>query len=164
MPSQHQAADRRERRQFDDRHVDEAARWLDREVIGRADRETIVRTLIQSIDRVARVRGWRAAERRLARLDDRQPRTGIVRALDQREDELADRGERPDRLMVGPREPCDCCDGDETTAAEVREQRAAEREKRLGGYSPSSVSADQSSGDESEAATLAAFADGGESA
>lgn len=91
----------------DDPHADEAARWLDREIIGRSDRAAVVKTLIQSIDRLARVRAWRAVELNLADRDDRAPRAGIMRALQQREDQLEEIGERPGRLErreVGPTE------------------------------------------------------------
>lgn len=92
------------RRRFDDPHADEAARFLDRDV----DADD-VRPLVRGMDRIARVRAWRAVERALGRGVGGGPRSDVLDLLDDREATLEEIGERPDRLAHGPREDCACC-------------------------------------------------------
>ena len=61
---------------------EDPARWLDWSILGERDRERLVRTRIESIDRIEMVRAWKAVERRLGRGDDGGPRSGIIRRLD----------------------------------------------------------------------------------
>jgi len=79
---------------------EDPARWLDWSIPGERDRERMVRTRIESIDRIEVIRAWKAVERRLGRGEDGGPRSGIVQALDEREGVLEEIGERPDRLEV----------------------------------------------------------------
>ena len=79
---------------------EDPARWLDWSILGERDRERMVRTRIESIDRIEVIRAWKAVERRLGRGEDGGPRSGIVQALDEREGVLEEIGERPDRLEV----------------------------------------------------------------
>lgn len=88
---------RSRRRRFDDPHADEAAQFLDRDV-GASD----VAPMIRGMDRIARVRAWRAVERNLGRGVDNGPRSGVLSLLDDREATLEEIGERPDRLPHGP--------------------------------------------------------------
>jgi len=78
---------------------EDPARWLDWSIPGERDRERMVRTRIESIDRIEVIRAWKAVERRLGRGEDGGPRSGIVQALDEREAVLEEIGERPDRLV-----------------------------------------------------------------
>jgi len=82
---------------------EDPARWLDAEILGTGTkhidgRSRMVRTRIESIDRIEVVRAWKAVERRLGRSDDGGPRSGIIQALDEREGVLEEIGERPERL------------------------------------------------------------------
>lgn len=54
----------------------------------------LVEARIQGIDRRDRLSAWKAVERRL----DRGPRKPVIELLEQRERELEELGERPDRL------------------------------------------------------------------
>ena len=99
MPSQNQGGSRRDRRRFDDDLADDAARWLDWDLMSDSDQRSMVETLIKSIDQTERLRAWVAVERRLAALDDREPRAKIMQWLDQREEWLHLHGDRDDRLQ-----------------------------------------------------------------
>ncbi|MCU4799783.1 hypothetical protein OB920_05310 [Halobacteria archaeon HArc-gm2] len=91
----------RDRERFPDlgeRLGEDPARWLDWPILGNRDRERFVKTRIESIDRVAVLRAWKAVERRLGRGESGGPRSGIIDALDEREAVLDEIGERPDRL------------------------------------------------------------------
>ncbi|WP_226010509.1 hypothetical protein [Halomicrobium salinisoli] len=162
MPSTSQGGPQRQRRRFDDEHADEAARWLDWDLLQHDDREEILWSLIDGMDSLDRVRAWRAAERRLAAEDGREPRAKVMQRLDQREEWLELHGERPDRLTFGPRRSCDCCDDDGLTAAEVRERRHEQRERASSGRSSSYESPTRHESGTSTS-SLADFAtDGGE--
>ena len=121
--------------------------------------EAFVRARIRGIDRIAVCRAWRAVERALGRGPDGGPRERIIALLEQRERELEDIGERPDRLEHGPWPSCDCCDGESLSAEDLREQRAQKRSKA------GSLTTDKSKGGaktSSSASTLSEFAtDGG---
>lgn len=168
MPSQNQPADTSDRlRAYQPRIDEDPARWLDWDLLADQDRAEMVRTLIDGIDSLERIRAWRAVERLLANDDHNddarnqldEPRGPIMQRLDQREEWLRLHGERPDRLPFGPRESCDCCPADGfTTAAELRERREGETPT----YSPSSVDTSASS-PTTEPTALDAFAtDGGQ--
>ncbi|SFS00219.1 hypothetical protein SAMN05216559_2328 [Halomicrobium zhouii] len=90
---------------------EDPARWLDAEILGIGSkhvdgRSRMVRDRIESLDRIEVVRAWKAVERRLDRGDDGGPRSGIIEALDEREADLDEIGERPNRLE-GRDEPRD---------------------------------------------------------
>jgi len=133
------------------------ARWLDRDLITpgavrqdierAADRSiqdvrlipdqnvssgiTFVESRIRGIDTIEAVRAWKAVERALGRGPDGGPRDAVIELLDEREAELEEIGERPDRLEHGPRLPpawttvessatwTDTEDGSRPTAASV---------------------------------------------
>ena len=98
MPSQNQGGSQRQRRRFDDDLADEAARWLDWDLLNHKRRRQVVRSIIKGIDRLERVRAWKAAEKIIASEHDREPRAKILQWLDQREDWLEMYGDRDDRL------------------------------------------------------------------
>lgn len=173
MPSQNQPADTSDRLQCPALVEDigeDPARWLDWDLLADTARAEIVRTLIDGIDTVERLRAWRAVERKLANDDENDgarnpledPRGRIMQRLDQREEWLKLNGERPDRLAFGPRECCDCCEVDGyLTAADLREREAEEMGRRSEGYSPSGVDTSQTT-PETEAPGLGELAtDGG---
>jgi hypothetical protein len=142
---------------------EDPARWLDWDFLADAGRKSLVMSLINGMDTLQRLRAWRAVERRLAARDDREPRAAIMQRLDQREEWLELHGERPDRLPHGPRESCDCCDGDGfVTASDLRERDRRESERLRSGYSPDGVDTNETAS-QTEEVGLEAFADGGES-
>ncbi|SFR92584.1 hypothetical protein SAMN05216559_1104 [Halomicrobium zhouii] len=49
---------------------EDPARWLDWPILVERDRERLVRTRIESIDRIEVIRAWKAVERALGRGDD----------------------------------------------------------------------------------------------
>jgi hypothetical protein len=166
MPSRNQPADTSERMRCPtlvESIGEDPARWLDADLLADDDRASMVKTLIDGIDSLQRVRAWRAVERRLAARDDRDPRAPIMQRLDQREEWLKLHGERVDRLPYGPRESCDCCDADGfVTAAEIRERREDEWARRSDGYTVTGANTGEGS-PETEATGLDVFAtDGGE--
>jgi len=91
----------------------------------------MVRTRIESIDRIEVIRAWKAVERRLGRGEDGGPRSGIVQALDEREGVLEEIGERPDRLEVRT-EPQNLAPVETRLAGPARRRRA----RRPVGVSP----------------------------
>ena len=98
MPSENQGGSQRQRRRFDDELADNAARWLDWDLLNHPDRRQTVRSIIKGIDRLDRVRVWKAAEKIIANERDREPRAKIMQWLDQREEWIELQGERRDRL------------------------------------------------------------------
>lgn len=108
MPSEHQGAvtdDRRER--FPGLREDlgeDPARFLDRPLFGSNPQTSgegvFIRARIRGIDEIAVVRAWTAIERRL----ERGPREKVLDLLDEREAELAEIGERPDRCESADRD------------------------------------------------------------
>lgn len=101
IPSQSQGGGEWQRRRFEGLKEDigeDPARWLDWDLIRDDDRRNIALTLIDSIDRIERIRAWKAVERALAVEHGREPRSRIIQRLDQREGWLELHGERPDRL------------------------------------------------------------------
>ena len=174
MPSQNQPADTSDRMRCPklvEEIGEDPARWLDWDLLADSQRASIVRTLIDGIDSIQRVRAWKAVEYRLANDDKNdgarnpldEPRAAIMQRLDQREEWLELNGERPDRLPYGPHESCDCCDADGfVTAAELRERIEAEWSRRSDGYQTTGADTSETS-PTSEAIGLDAFAtDGGE--
>lgn len=104
-----------DRYRSEDRHADEAGRFLDRDVTA----EDLM-PLIRGMDRIARIRAWKAVERKLGRGVGGGPRSEILEALEERETMLEVIGERPDRLTHGPRQSYDQVGEPPKTAAEVR--------------------------------------------
>ena len=173
MPSQNQPADTSDRLRCPNLVEDigeDPARWLDWDLLADPERAEIVRTLIDGIDSMQRLRAWRGVEQKLANDDENgdarnpleEPRGPIMQRLDQREQWLELNGERPDRLPDEIDKSCDCCDGDGfVTAAELRKRDAEEMRRRSGGYSPSGVDTSETT-PETEATGLGEFAtDGG---
>jgi len=184
VPSTHQSAASGDRERFPEVAEvigEDPARWLDRDLFDhgvtrhrwiegdpypeyapRPDEDVsapgqMIRDRIQGIDDLSVIARWLEVEHALGR----GPRDRVVELLEARAAELKEIGERPERLQYGPREPCDCCGDDGPTAADLREKREREREKRVGGYETTSA-VEQQSNDETEASTLGAFAtDGG---
>lgn len=105
MPSTNQAGSSRERERSDDPLVDEAYRWLDREIIAVEDpggcrsREKVVKSIIEGIDTLARARAWRAAEKDLERGEGENPREGILQAIEDRVSFLESNGDRSERCQ-----------------------------------------------------------------
>jgi hypothetical protein len=73
---------------------EDPARYLDRSLASGNGRE-LAFARIPGIDRLEVVNAWRAAERRLATRDDREPRGKLLDLLDEREAYLQEHGERP---------------------------------------------------------------------
>lgn len=122
-----------DRYRSEDRHADEAGRFLDRDVTA----EDLM-PLIRGMDRIARIRAWKAVERKLGRGVGGGPRSEILEALEERETMLEVIGERPDRLTHGPRQSYDQVGEPPKTAAEVR----AEKQRGLVETSDEDVVAD----------------------
>ncbi|SDJ33799.1 hypothetical protein SAMN05216226_102192 [Halovenus aranensis] len=104
MPSSSQHAAGHDREEFARLRRDfgeDPARFLDHDLIQDSDKRQLAMARIRGIDRIEVIRGWIAVERAL----DRPTRTGIIRALEEREDTLQEIGERPERLQFGPRRP-----------------------------------------------------------
>jgi len=173
MPSTHQASDDGERLRCPnliEAIGEDPARWLDRPIVGHPNRETVVRTLIDGMDSLERVRAWKACELRLAnpQEDDNprnpldEPRGAIIQRLDQREEWLQLHGERADRVPLGPREPCDCCGGEpELTAADLRERDRREVERLAEAHKSGGVDTSETTST-TDVATLGQYAtDGG---
>lgn len=174
MPSTNQGSNRTERLRcptLKDDIGEDPARWLDADMLANPDRKELVWSLIHGIDTYARLRAWRAVELKLANDDENgdarnpldEPRSAILKRLNQREEWLDLHGERPDRLPIGPRESCGCCDSDEfVTAEELRERDRQESAHRTKGYDTGSVDTTKTS-PETQAVKLGEFAtDGGE--
>ncbi|WP_135830655.1 hypothetical protein [Halorussus halobius] len=77
------------------------ARFLDHDLVETGPEDTdhslarMVRDRISGIDRLEVIGAWRAAERRLASEQDREPRQAVLNLLDDREAFLQEHGERP---------------------------------------------------------------------
>lgn len=198
MPSEHQSADTSQRLRcpaLEESIGEDPARWLDRDLMTRTTRRQepdtsdsltamrlvvdksvsspweTVRSVIDGIDSLERIRAWRAVERKLANDEHNdgarnpleEPRGAVMNRLDQREQWLKIHGERPDRLPFGPRESCDCCEADGfMTAAEIRERKAEEWSRRSDGYTATGADTSETAS-QTEEVGLEAFADGGES-
>jgi len=174
MPSTQQAGDRSDRLRCPklvEQIGEDPARWLDRDLLADSQRAEIIRTLIDGMDSIQRVRAWKGVEKKLANDDANddarhpldEPRAAIMQRLDQREEWLKLHGERADRLPEEIDKSCDCCDGDGfVTAAELRERREDEWKRRSDGYSAEGADTNES-GPETEEVGLDAFAatDGG---
>lgn len=174
MPSTNQSSDRRERLHCDrlqDRIDEDPARWLDWDLLSRPDRRKLVYSLIDGIDSYERLAAWRSVERKLANdrfaeqvaIDIDEPRGPIMQRLDEREGWLELHGERPDRLLCGPRPPCECCDGEaEVTPADLRKRDKAAAQRLVDTHQSAGVDTNETS-PRTETSTLGAFAtDGGE--
>lgn len=70
---------------------EDPARYLDRDVSAKT-----LAPMIRGMDRIERIRAWKAVERAI----DRGPRPGIIDALEEREERLVEIGERPDRSVA----------------------------------------------------------------
>jgi|GEM_PF-5337179 len=81
------------------------ARFLDWDLVGHADRKGLLKSRIRGIDKIAVCRAYWAAEHHPDVGPTDGPREGVLRLLDQREEFLEEHGERPERLMFGPRRP-----------------------------------------------------------
>ena len=173
MPSENQAGDRSDRLRCPnlvERIGEDPARWLDWDLLADSQRAEMVRTLIDGIDTIERIRAWRGVERKLANDDENDgarhpledPRAAIMQRLDQREQWLELHGERPDRLPDEIDKSCDCCEADGfVTAAELRARRDEEWARRSDGYEASGADTSETS-PTTEATGLDAFAtDGG---
>jgi|GEM_PF-1965809 len=99
MPSQNQGGSQRQRRRFDDDLADEAARWLDWDLLNHKQRRQVVRSIIKGIDRIERVNAWQVAEEMIAHERGREPRAKILQWLDQRREWLELHGDRDERLQ-----------------------------------------------------------------
>lgn len=127
---QHRAADLA-REQFPDLREDigeDPARFLDHDLLDDVGMRDLALTRIESIDKLAVISAWRAVERRL----DRQTRQAILDALDEREADLEELGERPDRLGHGPRRPPSWFDS-ASESADDEPRNAHERLQRMRG-------------------------------
>ena len=182
MPSTAQGGDNSDRARYPDRADEigeDPARWLDKDLTARSmqrqqadetpsrqamrlveDTDTttagkIVRDRISGIDSLIVIKHWLEVESDL----DRGPRDGVITLLQERADELKQIGERPDRLPLGPREPCDCCEDDGLTAAELRAERNSGPGMTINSSSTESASTQTATSE----ATLGKFAtDGGD--
>ncbi|WP_436931655.1 hypothetical protein [Halosimplex halobium] len=115
MPSTNQAGGR-DCEAFDKIEADighNPARFLDWDFLAetygdskvKSGRKMLLKSRISGIDRIEVIRAYKAVERALGRGPAGGPREGVIRLLDQREEFLQERGERPERLMFGPRRP-----------------------------------------------------------
>lgn len=174
MPSENQPADTSERMRCPnlvETIGEDPARWLDQDLLADSQRAEMVRTLIDGIDTLQRLRAWKAVEKKLANDDHNddarnpldEPRAAIMQRLDQREQWLELNGERSDRVPEDIDKSCDCCDADGfLTAADLRERQEQDWARRSEGYSTSGADTSETS-PETEATALDGFAtDGGE--
>jgi len=107
----------------------------------KSGRKMLLKARIQGIDRTEVIRAYKAVERALERGPADGPREAVIRLLDQREEFLRNRGERPERLMYGPRRPPkyyathidDGPDGRPRTAAEKLSRMRSDRVATDGG-------------------------------
>lgn len=76
------------------------ARFLDRKISNPPPRNSMFRARLEGIDRLDVVGAWEAAERRLAREQDREPRQHVMDLLNQRRKYLEEHGERPRELTT----------------------------------------------------------------
>jgi hypothetical protein len=75
---------------------EDPARWLDREIVDSGT--SMVLDRIESIDDLEVIRAWKAVERNLGRGRGGDPRSGVMSALEEREQTLEEHGERWERL------------------------------------------------------------------
>lgn len=105
MPSEsqsHAAPSRETFASLRDQIGEDPARFLDHRIFGNpCGMGRLMHARIQGIDDLETIRAWRAVERNI----DRGPRDRVLEWLDEREQELEEIGERPDRLENGPRRP-----------------------------------------------------------
>jgi len=84
---------------------EDPAKFLDRDLVGDRNAQRMVRDRISGIDSLEVLSVWRAVERKLATHHDREPRQGVIDALDERGlwlEEHGDRDERATRIDRGP--------------------------------------------------------------
>jgi len=109
------------------------ARFLDWRLVGAGPADSdigngrlmLLKAKIRGVDRIAVLRAFEAVERNPRVGPEEGPRSGVIQLLHQREDQLSERGERPDRLPYGPRRPPSMLDVE--SAAPDRERTAADR-------------------------------------
>ncbi|MFB6091617.1 MAG: hypothetical protein ABEK02_01255 [Haloquadratum sp.] len=111
---------------------EDPARFLDRDLVSDPAAQRMVRDRIAGIDSLEVLSAWRAVERKLAEHHDREPRQGVLDALDERGiwlDEYGDRDDRTTRIDRGP--PLESCavfldeDGNERESRYVYESSSA---------------------------------------
>lgn len=109
-----------------DRLGEDPATFLDRDLVGDRGAQRMVRDRISGIDSLEVLSAWRAVERKLGEHHDREPRQGVLDALDERGLWLEEHGDRDDRVTQidrGP--PLESCtvfvdeDGEERSARSV---------------------------------------------
>jgi len=106
------------------------ARFLDWEIVSDESRKMLLKARIRGIDRIAVCRAYKAVERALGRGSAGGPREAVIRLLNQREEFLEERGERPDRLSYGPRRPPEYY-ATESSDQDERPRTAAEKLSRM---------------------------------
>ena len=147
--------DRVEFHRLRERLGEDPARFLDRDLVGDRDAQRMVRERIAGIDSLEVLSAWRAVERNLADHYDREPRQGVLDALDERGtwlDEHGDRDERASPIDRGP--PLESC-------AVFLDEDGNERKSRRTYQSPSPFDRDLDAYlSDSEESTVAT--DGGE--
>lgn len=101
QPAAHSHDDRSDwRRRLQDKIGEDPARYLDADLLMNSDRRELARARIRGIDRIEVVGAWKAAERKLADRDDRDPRSKVLEWLDERKAHLQEHGERPRDLRA----------------------------------------------------------------
>jgi hypothetical protein len=125
MPSESQSHAEPSRATFPtlrDKIDEDPARFLDHDIFGTpCGMGRMMRARIQGIDDLETIRAWRAVERKI----NRGPRERVLEWLDDREEELEEIGERPDRLKLGPRRPPEWFDSE--SAIEIEYGSAADK-------------------------------------
>lgn len=97
--------DRAEFPRLRDRLGEDPATFLDRDLVGDRSAQRMVRDRISGIDTLEVLSAWRAVERKLAEHHDREPRQGVIDALDERGLWLEEHGDRDDRVTRIDRGP-----------------------------------------------------------
>lgn len=127
--------DRLEFPELKDRLGEDPARFLDRDLVGDRDAQRMIRDRIDGIDFLEELSVWRAVERKLADHYDREPRPGVISALDERGiwlEEHGDRDERTTRIDRGP--PLESCAVFLDENGEERSSRSVHRKSSPFGY------------------------------
>ncbi|WP_311170660.1 hypothetical protein [Halobellus ordinarius] len=97
--------DRVEFPKLKDRLGEDPARFLDCDLIGNPHAQRMVRDRIAGIDSLEVLSAWRAVEKKLADHHDREPRQGVLDALDERGIWLDEHGDRDERATEIDRDP-----------------------------------------------------------
>jgi len=136
MPSTNQAGGDQDVKEFPRLVADighNPARFLDWKIVGAGSqddgvangRALLLKARVRGIERIDVVRAYKAVERNEDVGPTEEPREGVIRLLDQREEFLQEYGEREDHWPLGPRRPPEMFDTE--SAIPEREDSAADK-------------------------------------